>query len=72
MKTKRIDMEVIMVCAVMAMAGAIGIVIGTAAFMGIHFQECNGTVVIGTGCTLWGLIWGILLIFNRNLLSKRG
>lgn len=72
MKTKRIDMEVIMICALMAVVGTLGIVMGTAAFMGIRFQECNGTVVIGTGCTLWGLLWGILLIFNRNLVSKRG
>lgn len=72
MKIKRIDMEVIMICALMAVVGTLGIVMGTAAFMGIRFQECNGTVVIGTGCTLWGLLWGILLIFNRNLVSKRG
>ena len=72
MKAKRIDMEVIMICAVMAIVGALGIVMGTAAFMGIRFQECTGTVVLGTGCTLWGLLWGILLIFNSNLVSKRG
>ena len=72
MNTKTIDMEVIMICALMAVVGTLGIVMGTAAFMGIRFQECNGTAVIGTGCTLWGLLWGILLIFNRNLVSKRG
>ena len=72
MNTKRIDMEVIMICALMAVVGTLGIIMGTAAFIGIRFQECNGTVVFGTGCTLWGILWGILLIFNRNLVSKRG
>lgn len=69
---KTLDMETIMVCAVMALAGALGIVAGAAAFAGIRFQECNAAVLIGIGCTLWGVIWGTLLIFNSNIVSKRG
>lgn len=69
---KTVDMETIMVCAIMAAAGAFGIMAGIAAFAGIRFQECNAVVLTGIGCTLWGMIWGVLLIFNSNKVSKRG
>ena len=69
---KRINMEVILLCAVMAAAGAFGIIAGGAAFAGVRFQECNETLLAGCGSAVWGLLWGILLIFNSNLVSKRG
>lgn len=69
---KTVDMEMIVVCAVMAAAGALGILAGIAAFAGIRFQECSTALLIGTGGILWGVIWGVLLIFNSNKVSKRG
>ena len=68
---RRIDIETVLICAVMAMVGAVGLVAGTAAFFGIRFRECNGAILIGICVGLVGIIWGILLIFNRNQLEKR-
>lgn len=68
---RRIDMETVMLCALIAVIGAFGLVAGGAAFAGISFQECNSAVLVGSGCTLGGLFWGILLIFNSNRVSKR-
>lgn len=68
---RRIDMETVMLCALVAVIGAFGVVAGIAAFAGIKFQECNSAVLAGSGCTLGGLIWGILLIFNSNRVSKK-
>lgn len=69
---KTVDMETVLLCALIAAAGAFGMIAGAAAFVGIRFQECNAAVLVGTGCTLGGVLWGILLIFNRNMVSKRG
>lgn len=69
---KTVDMETVLLCALIAVVGAFGIVAGAAAFAGIRFQECNAAVLTGIGCTLGGVLWGILLIFNRNMVSKRG
>lgn len=68
---KRIDMETILLCAVMAVAGAFGIVAGGAAFAGVRFGECNAALLAGGGCTLWGILWGVLLIFNSPMVSKK-
>ncbi|MCI5874939.1 MAG: hypothetical protein PUJ55_02585 [Clostridiales bacterium] len=69
---KRIDMETILLCAIMAVAGAFGMIAGGAAFAGVRFQECNAVLLAGGGCGLGGILWGILLIFNSNMVSKRG
>ena len=37
---------------------------------GIQFQECNAALLTGIVCGLWGILWGSLLIQNRNLVSK--
>lgn len=71
-KMRRVDMETVALCALIAVIGAFGIVAGTAAFMGIRFQECNVAALTGIGCTLGGILWGSLLIFNRNIVSKEG
>ncbi len=71
-RMKRVDMETVALCALVAVIGAFGIVAGTAAFMGIRFQECNAAALAGIGCTLGGILWGTLLIFNRNMVSKEG
>lgn len=68
---KRVDMEMVLLCAVMAIIGAFGIVAGIAAFMGVSFWECNVTLLVGGGCTIGGILWGSLLIFNSNMVSKR-
>lgn len=67
---KTVDMETILLCAVIAVAGALGMMAGAAAFLGIRFQECNAAVLTGIGCTLGGIFWGTLLILNRNMVSK--
>lgn len=67
----RVDMETVLICALIAVVGAFGAVTGIAAFAGVRFQECNAALVAGGGCTLGGALWGILLIFNRNMVSKQ-
>lgn len=69
---ERFDMETILLCAIMAVVGAFGIVAGGAAFAGVRFQECNAVLLAGGGCTLGGILWGILLIFNSNTVAKKG
>lgn len=68
---RRLDAETIMICAVMAIAGAVGLVAGVAAFAGIRFQECDGAVLAGICLVLGGIMWGILLIFNSNHRTKK-
>ena len=68
---RKIDVETIIICAVMAMAGAVGLVAGVAAFIGIQFQECDRSVLTGICLGLVGIFWGILLIFNSNNSTKR-
>lgn len=70
-KMRRVDMETILICALIAVVGAFGIVTGIAAFIGVKFQECNAALLSGGGCMLGGIIWGILLIINSNMVSKR-
>lgn len=67
---KTIDMELVLVCAVMAVAATFGLMTGAAAFLGVRLQECDTTAVVGIGCTLGGLLWGILLIANCRRMSK--
>lgn len=71
-KMRRVDMETVALCALIAVIGAFGMVAGAAAFMGISFQECNAAALTGIGCTLGGVLWGSLLILNRHLVSKEG
>lgn len=68
---RRVDMETVLICAMIAIVGAFGVVTGIAAFAGVRFQECDAAMLAGGGCTLGGVLWGILLIFNSNTVSKR-
>ena len=72
---KTVDMELILLCALMAAIGAFGLVTGVVLLfvgllVGIQFQECNAALLTGIVCGLWGILWGSLLIQNRNLVSK--
>ena len=69
-KMKTVDMELILLCALMAAIGAFGLVTGVVLLFGIQFQECNAALLTGIVCGLWGILWGSLLIQNRNLVSK--
>ncbi len=69
-KMKTVDMELILLCALMAVIGAFGLVTGVVLLLGIRFQECNAALLTGAVCGLWGILWGSLLIQNRNLVSK--
>ncbi len=62
----KIDMETVMVCALMAMAAAFGMVVGAAAFMGIDLGTANLAAWMGSGCGLGGILWGILLVYNHD------
>lgn len=64
------DIETIIICAVAAIAGSLGMIAGGAAFAGVRFSECNPVLLTGTCCTLGGVLWGILLILNCKNLQK--
>lgn len=63
---KKLDMETIMICAVMAMIGTIGVLAGGAAFAGISLKDCNLMGIAGIACGIGGVLWGILLIVSRK------
>ena len=67
---KRIDMETVVLCAIIAIVGVIGVLAGGAAFAGVRFQDLDAVWLTGSGCTLAGVLWGILLMFNANMVSK--
>lgn len=66
-----LDMETILICAVMAVIGTFGVIAGGVAFAGRTFWDCNPTVLVGLGCGMSGLLWGILLVSAGNRKSKR-
>lgn len=59
-----IDKEMVWVCAVVAVIGALGIVAFGLVFLGKTIEMCNTTVLAATYCSLCGVLWGLLLIFN--------
>ena len=73
MKTRNaIDMELVLLCALMAVVATFGLITGVAALLDVRLQECDAAVVVGIGCTLSGLFWGILLIANCHKVSRKG
>ena len=54
---KTVDMELILLCALMAAIGAFGLVTGVVLLFGIQFQECNAALLTGIVCGLWGILW---------------
>lgn len=61
---RRIDREMIIVCAVVAILSAIGIIFAVILFFGWDVTECNSTVLVSLFSVLTGSIWGILLCRN--------
>lgn len=61
---KIIDKEMILICAMMAIVGALGIVASVLVFAGKTIETCNTTILAASFCGLSGLIWGVLLIYN--------
>ena len=51
-------------------AAIVSLIAGVVLLFGIQFQECNAALLTGIVCGLWGILWGSLLIQNRNLVSK--
>lgn len=61
---RRIDREMIIVCAVVAILSAIGIIFAVVLFLGWDVTECNSTMLVSLFSVLTGSIWGILLCRN--------
>ena len=57
-KMKTVDMELILLCALMAAIGAFGLVTGVVLLFGIQFQECNAALLTGIGVRALGHIMG--------------
>ena len=45
-KMKTVDMELILLCALIAAIGAFGLVTGVVLLFGIQFQECNAVLYL--------------------------
>ena len=50
-----VDMELILLCALIAAIGAFGLVTGVVLLFGIQFQECNAVLLTGIVCGLWAV-----------------
>ena len=61
---QRIDREMIVVCAIIGMVSALGIIFGVLVFFGWDVTECNSTLLVSIFFALAGSIWGILLCRN--------
>lgn len=63
-RMKVMDKELILICALMAVVGALGIVALILVFFGRTIDACNPTILAASYCGLCGILWGVLLIFN--------
>lgn len=62
----KIDKETIMIIAIMALMGAIGIVSLLGAMFGISFAKLGAATVSGLVLGAAGLIFGVLIIANTK------
>ncbi|MBQ1604680.1 MAG: hypothetical protein II765_06695 [Lachnospiraceae bacterium] len=60
----RIDRDMIIGCAIMALLGSVGIIFSILFVFGIDLQECNMTFLTTIFFSLAFMIWGILLCRN--------
>lgn len=60
----RLDKETIVVCAIIAMLAALGIVFAVIIFFGWDLTQCDSTLLVSVFSVLAGSIWGILLCRN--------
>lgn len=67
---KTIDLEMVAVCGVMALAGALGLVVGAVVFLGKSLCECDAAFLAGSYFAAVGIIWVILLLVNYEKLLK--
>lgn len=67
---KKIDTEKVAACALSAVAGAAGMTVGAAAFLGIRFGEENAAGWLGIGCILCMFLWGILMSYSGKRKGK--
>ena len=65
-KVMKIDKETIMIIAIMALMGAIGIVSLLGAMFGISFAKLGAATVSGLVLGAAGLIFGVLIIANTK------
>ena len=61
---RRIDRETIIVCALIAMLAAVGIIFAVILFFGWDLTECDSTKMVSLFSVLAGSISGILLCRN--------
>lgn len=65
-KVMKLDKETIMIIAIMAIMGAIGIVSLLGAMLGISFAKLGAATVSGLLLGTAGLIFGVLIIANTK------
>lgn len=63
-KKNRLDKETVIICALMAMAAAVGVIFVPIVMLGIDVMRCNSTMLVAIYSVAAGSIWGILLCRN--------
>lgn len=63
---KSIDKELVGLCALIALIAALGVIAVVLVFTGMRVEACSPTVLATAYCSLSGLFWGTLLIFNLH------
>lgn len=67
---RTIDIEMVIVCGVMALAAALGVVMGLFVIFEATIAECNGAIVVGCYVSMSFLMWGLLLLKNYDKVIK--
>ena len=61
---KSVDNELVGLCGLIALVAALGVVAVVLVFTGMRIETCSHTVLAASYCSLSGIFWGTLLIFN--------